>query len=1054
MLVLHAHWQPPAQAFIGGTFHFWAETSDTPQPSRHNLRSHKAQAHPFAATALTVRSLLIHLAAHKAHPITIDAARSVELSLPSVKGVPLPSPLLIHTWNISGEGELMLAPWRIPACATDLAATLSILQTLPGDVDLTPDIRISEEVRFWQITSHLVLELIAQQKVLPGLAQEGKKGDALAARWRPVTDGPRDAPRLAQLRQAMPPVCRAQWPSPPRQSDHTSEPQHLLTSFLEAMTDALAREWSTPAALPCAEQGVAQAWLQALARDDAQIRASTAQLNRLRSGHQAWLRSLYAAGDEHLRVVFRLDAPAQAEAVTPNQQWSLHYLLQAREDPSLLAPATELWRARRDVVAALRRRMENAPEILLTGLGFAARLFAPIRDSLQDKRPAAAHFSNQEAYTFLREVAPTLEESGFGVLVPPWWNRPGTRLGARLRLRGKGGAEGGVAAGLVSFDNLVNYQWEIALGGETLSREEFEAIVALKTPLVQVRGQWVRLDPEQIEAAIRFWDKSDQQGDVGLLNALHMGLNAEEINGLPLDEVEFEGWLQSWMQRFTRQETLALQPVPAGLQAQLRPYQHYGYSWLDFQRRWGISVCLADDMGLGKTLQTLSLLLHVKEEMGRLPAPALLICPTSVVLNWAQEAARFTPALTLLVHQGSDRLQGDALLEAAQEVDMVVTSYALIRRDAQTLQQQEWFSVILDEAQNIKNATTKQAQTIRRLSSSFRLALTGTPVENRLSELWSILHFLNPGFLGSQENFRRHFALPIERYNDTKAASTLRRLTSPFILRRVKTDPTVIQDLPEKQETKAYCTLTQEQATLYEAVVQDALRVIAEAEDLQRRGLVLAMLMKLKQICNHPAQFMHQIGDGSMPNGDAGAVERRSGKLARLVELTEELLAVGDRALVFTQFAEMGNLLCTFLQHRLGIQTLFLHGGVPARQRAAMVARFQEEANGPPIFILSLKAGGTGLNLTRANHVFHYDRWWNPAVEDQATDRAFRIGQQRNVQVHKFVCMGTLEEKIDAMIESKKLLAQSIVGRGENWLTELSTNDLRDLVTLRHELVE
>jgi SNF2 family DNA or RNA helicase len=492
------------------------------------------------------------------------------------------------------------------------------------------------------------------------------------------------------------------------------------------------------------------------------------------------------------------------------------------------------------------------------------------------------------------------------------------------------------------------------------------------------------------------------------------------------------------------------------LHARLRPYQHYGYSWLDFQRRWGIGACLADDMGLGKTLQTLSLLLHIKQEMGKLPAPALLICPTSVVLNWAQEAARFTPDLALLVHQGANRLQGEALLAAAQQVDMVVTSYALVRRDAETLQQQQWLSVILDEAQNIKNSTTKQAQTIRRIPAHFRLALTGTPVENRLTELWSIMHFLNPGFLGSQQSFRRRFALPIERYNDSEAAAKLRRLTSPFILRRVKSDPAVIQDLPEKQETKAYCSLSQEQATLYEAVVQDALRVIAGAQDVQRRGLVLAMLMKLKQICNHPAQFLHQIGDDSAPNGTDGvnSEERRSGKLMRLVAMLEEVLAEGDRTLIFTQFAEMGKLLRSFLMQRLGCQTLFLHGGVPARQRAEMVERFQEEANGPPIFILSLKAGGTGLNLTRANHVFHYDRWWNPAVEDQATDRAFRIGQRRNVQVHKFVCLGTLEEKIDAMIESKKSLAASIVGSGENWLTELSTSDLRDLVTLRRDLVE
>ena len=1057
MFVLHAHWQPPTQHATGGVFLFWAETSDAPQPPRQSVRKRKAYAHPFAATAQTVRLLIERLTVPKGSWDEKQAEHAIELLLPTGRVGPLPSPLLIHEWEPSGADDLLLAPWQMPAWTTDLVGTLSILQSLPNRADLTPDIRISEEVSFWQTASHLVLELIAQQKVLPGLDQEGNKDDSLTARWRPVADGPRDAPRVAQLRKAMPPVCRAQLPlhkgrqsSQQGQPDSTPEPHYLLTSFLEEMTDALARQWGKVAVLSSGEQGLVQEWLHALTRDDPRVHASTAQLKRLRTSHQVWLRSLYAAGDQHLRVVFRLEPPAQQGTAVPNQEWSLHYLLQAREDPSLLTPAAEVWRAHSDVMAALGRRMENAQEILLTGLGFAARLFEPVRHSLHDKRPQAALFSNQDAYTFLREVAPTLEESGFGVLAPPWWNRPGMRLGARLRMRGQESARGGVAAGLVSLENLVNYQWEISLGGETLSRQEFEAIVALKTPLVQVRGQWVRLDPDQIEAAIRFWEKSDQQGDVGLLDALKLGLDAEQAHGLPVDDVEFEGWLHEWMQRFTRQETLTLLPVPAGLQAQLRPYQHYGYSWLDFQRRWGIGACLADDMGLGKTLQTLSLLLHIKHETGMLPAPVLLICPTSVVLNWAHEASRFTPELTLLVHQGINRLQGTALLEEAQRVDMVVTSYALVRRDAEVLQQQEWFSVILDEAQNIKNAATKQAQTIRRLSARFRLALTGTPVENRLSELWSILHFLNPGFLGSQSSFRRHFSLPIERYDDAEAAQRLRRLTSPFILRRVKTDPAVIQDLPEKQETKAYCPLTEEQATLYEAVVQDALRVIADAEDLQRRGLVLSMLMKLKQICNHPAQFLHQIGDGYIPNGD----ERRSGKLARLVELMEELLATGDRALIFTQFAQMGHLLRSFLQYRLGSQALFLHGSVPARLRAEMVARFQEETNGPPIFILSLKAGGTGLNLTRANHVFHFDRWWNPAVENQATDRAFRIGQKRNVQVHKFVCIGTLEEKIDAMIESKKSLAESIVGSGENWLTELSTNDLRDLVTLRRDLVE
>ena len=328
------------------------------------------------------------------------------------------------------------------------------------------------------------------------------------------------------------------------------------------------------------------------------------------------------------------------------------------------------------------------------------------------------------------------------------------------------------------------------------------------------------------------------------------------------------------------------------------------------------------------------------------------------------------------------------------------------------------------------------------------MALTGTPVENRLSELWSIMHFLNPGYLGPRKRFRKQFTLPIARYGDENAAERLRRLTRPFILRRVKTDPTVIQDLPDKQEVKVYCHLSEEQATLYEAVVRDALEAIdaQEEEGITRKGMVLSMLMQLKQVCNHPVQYLHQA-----ETYDPFADDDRSGKLRRLHALLDEALAEGDRLLLFSQFTEMGGLLKQYVQERFGVSALFLHGGTPAPKRAEMVERFQEEADGPPVFILSLKAGGTGLNLTRANHVFHFDRWWNPAVEDQATDRAFRIGQTKNVLVHKFVCVGTLEERIDRMLEEKKALAESIIGSGENWLTEMSTTDLRDLVRLRRD---
>jgi SNF2 family DNA or RNA helicase len=470
-----------------------------------------------------------------------------------------------------------------------------------------------------------------------------------------------------------------------------------------------------------------------------------------------------------------------------------------------------------------------------------------------------------------------------------------------------------------------------------------------------------------------------------------------------------------------------------------------GYSWLAFLQRFGLGACLADDMGLGKTIQTIALLLYQRDTLKQ-KAPTLLICPTSVVGNWLREVQRFAPSLRVLVHQGPERVQGKQFARQVKKHDLVLSSYPLLHRDRETLTSVQWDTVVLDEAQHIKNASTKQAQAARALSATHRITLTGTPVENRLTELWSMLTFLNPGYLGSEAAFRRTFARPIERAGDPQATARLKQLTAPFILRRLKTDKSIISDLPDKIERKEYCLLTPEQATLYEAVVQDALRQIEETDSeedaIRRRGQVLAMLMKLKQVCNHPAQFLK----------DSSALEGRSGKLARLLDLLDEIYEAGERVLIFTQFAAFGGLLRDYLRERFYEEVLFLHGGTKARERDGLVRRFQAPG-GPTIFLLSIKAGGTGLNLTAANHVIHFDRWWNPAVENQATDRAFRIGQQRNVQVHKFVCTGTLEEHIDEMIENKRALAENVLGSDESWLTSLSTEQLRDLVTLRQHAI-
>ena len=735
----------------------------------------------------------------------------------------------------------------------------------------------------------------------------------------------------------------------------------------------------------------------------------------------------------------------------------------------------------------------------MAGLGAASRLFPPIERSLRSPRPEMASLTPAEAHHFLCEIGPLLESNGFGLLVPDWWNaRQRTRLGLRLRLFSEETAlwngsddelDGAVLGARPRRSALVRYAWELTLGAQRVSQEEFEQLAALKMPLLNLRGQWIELDPEQVASAKRFLAERTAAGEMSLLQSIRMAqayldrtdsrapvitldssvtaiAPAVETPGpapdtLPLEAVDVDGWLRTVLEHLRSQKHVDEVGEPAGFVGELRPYQRRGVGWLIYLRRLGLGACLADDMGLGKTIQAIAMLLYERQaelasafdpsssgddstqRPSRNTHPALLICPTSVVTNWRREVERFAPGLRSLVHHGSSRLEGSEFLQALRGYDLVLTSYGTARRDIDVLLQCEWSDLILDEAQNVKNPNAKQSQAVRKINARNRVALTGTPVENHLTELWSVLEFLNPGYLGSHERFRQQYMVPIERYNDEERATDLRRLVQPFLLRRLKSDPSIISDLPEKNEMVVYCALTQEQAALYEATVQDALSILDRADGIQRRGLVLGLLTKLKQICNHPAHFLKQ----DQP------LRGRSGKLERLSEMLEEALSVGDHALVFTQFVEMGALLQRHLRERLHTEVLFLHGGTPAAQRDQMVQAFQDD-DGPAIFVLSLRAGGSGLNLTRANHVFHFDRWWNPAVENQATDRAFRIGQLRNVQVHKFVVAGTLEDRIHDIIESKQALAESIVGSGEGWLTELNTDQLRDLLMLRREMLE
>jgi SNF2 family DNA or RNA helicase len=593
-----------------------------------------------------------------------------------------------------------------------------------------------------------------------------------------------------------------------------------------------------------------------------------------------------------------------------------------------------------------------------------------------------------------------------------------------------------------------SFQWQLAVGGQPLSEREFETLIGSRHPLVELERGHVLLSPKDREALEEIRKRLGKPGQrVSFFEALRLKLGgATHLHGLALETMETSERLDRLVQALEQARSIDPRPQPAPFVGELRPYQNRGHAWLHYLVDQGFGACLADDMGLGKTIQAIALMLDWRTAPER-RGPVLLVCPVSVLGNWRRELHRFAPNLRVTMHHGKARARDTAAFDAVmREHDVILTSYNLLQRDEELLAERAFEGVILDEAQNIKNPATRQSRVARRLNGRFRIALTGTPLENRPLDLWSIMDFLNEGLLGTRAKFLKTLEHPIVKQRSRSAASSLARLVRPFVLRRLKTDPEIISDLPEKSEQVVAASLTREQGVLYEGVVRDGLADVESAgEGLQRRGAILTTLLRLKQVCNHPA---HYLGDGSSLPG-------RSGKLDLLTEMLEEALAEGDRCLIFTQFKEMGTLLRTHLEAQIGERVLFLHGGVPQKEREAMVAEFQGEGEGeqesPRLFVLSLKAGGTGLNLTMANRVFHYDRWWNPAVEDQATDRAFRIGQQRNVFVHKFVCAGTLEERIQSLLERKRMVADGLLGAGEGWLTEMSNEELRRLLVLDRE---
>ena len=703
----------------------------------------------------------------------------------------------------------------------------------------------------------------------------------------------------------------------------------------------------------------------------------------------------------------------------------------------------------------------NKPALLnlLSPVQKAAEKSGFVRELVDSSRIfKALPWTPAEAYRFLKD-APACEEAGVVVRLPDWW-KGGRPPRPRVSVRVGEGRGAGLGA-----DTLLDFSVQKTLDGEPLTEAEWESLLNAAEGLALVRGKWVEVDPAKLKEALAQWKKVEtmsRRDGVTFFEGMRMiagfqpGAVSTEEGSAQGVEREWAGiqageWLEGVMAELREPARLGAGAEIPGLQAQLRPYQAVGVNWLWFLARLGLGGCLADDMGLGKTVQMLAMLLKRKTDAGATAGgpkrtqaeggdptlPNLLVVPASLLANWRAEIERFTPALSFVTLHPSEAEEPQALLNspAGQRADLVMTTYGMVAR-MEVLRQRAWNVVILDEAQAIKNAGTRQARAVKELKANARFALTGTPVENRAGDLWSIFDFLNPGLLGSASAFTKFIRGRGELGQPDYGP--LRALTRPYILRRLKTDKRVITDLPDKTEVRAWCSLTKPQAALYQKAVSELAEALETADGIQRRGLVLAFIMRFKQICNHPSQWL----------GDGGYAPEGSGKFARLRELAEEIAERQEKALVFTQFREITDPLLAFLGEVFHRPGLVLHGGIAVGQRRKLVEAFQRD-DGPPFFLLTVKAGGSGLNLTQAAHVIHFDRWWNPAVENQATDRAFRIGQKQNVLVHKFVCRGTIEERIDAVIEDKKSLsAELLEGGGEKLLTEMSNNELLRFVAL------
>ena len=1026
MSLLHATWLYPPEG-AGGRLLLWADTWRVASPVQPGL---EVPEHPLALDLDAIGGWLDD------HDLWTDDLRPAEavLSLPSrgqaVRGK---RKLADAPWSglplQAGEPipkEPQWWPWHVEGWALEAGAAGEWLSRLPlsgHHADL------ADELRWWSHLQRWALSLIARGRWLP-LVEEGQ------ARWWPLLNREGDRHRLEEMAIRLPQVatCAIGPGSPGEKAVACRRPgsgRLRVASLLEALLAGQLRAGFKPPATGL--DPLLAAWQRSLGPGDGRVALDSEAIERLEIATHHW-REAVAGRVAPARACLELFAPPPEEEL-----WELRFSLQAEAEPSLRLPAGAVWSAGDTTLQMGEVSVTQPGLLLLEGLGRALQVFEPIERGLDSAAPETMQLTPAEAFVLVRTAADQLRDVGVGVVLPPSLSgglasRLGLSIVAELPTRSRG----------FSLGEDLSWSWELMIGGVTLSLNDLQRLSAKRSPLVQHKGAWIELRPADLRNAERFCGADP---GLSLDDALRLtASDGDTFHRLPVHRFDAGPRLQAVLEQYHQQKAPDPLPAPPGFSGQLRPYQERGLGWLAFLHRFDQGACLADDMGLGKTIQLLAFLQHLKAEE-ELRRPVLLVAPTSVLTNWKREAAGFTPELGVREHYGPRRPATEAALRKALDgVDLVLTSYGLLQRDSELLETIDWQGVVIDEAQAIKNPAAKQSQAARDLGrpgkkGRFRIALTGTPVENRVSELWALMDFLNPRVLGDEPFFRQRYRLPIERYGDMSSLRDLKARVGPFILRRLKTDKSIISDLPEKVELREWVGLSPEQKKLYTKTVEESLDAIARAPLGQKHGQVLALLTKLKQICNHPALALKEQGV------DAGFAAR-SAKVQRLEEILEEVIEAGDRALLFTQFAEWGLLLKAHLERRWRQEVPFLYGNTSKSERQAMVDRFQEDPRGPQLFLLSLKAGGVGLNLTRASHVFHIDRWWNPAVENQATDRAYRIGQTNRVLVHKFITSGSVEERIDRMIQEKSKLAADIVGSGEDWLGGLDIGQLRDLVAL------